>query len=74
MKDALASAMPQSRACEIWASSFADRSSALLGTHPVLRQSPPRRCFSTSATLALVTAAMYDATSPAEPAPTTTTL
>ncbi len=35
VKDALASAMPQSRACEIWASSFADRSSALLGTHPV---------------------------------------
>jgi hypothetical protein len=51
---------------------FAVRSSAFDGTQPVFRQSPPMRCFSTSVTFAFTAAAMYDATSPAEPAPITT--
>ncbi len=55
-------------------SSFADRISAFDGTQPVFRQSPPILCFSINATFALVAAAMYADTSPAEPAPITTRL
>jgi hypothetical protein len=39
-------------------SSFAERISALDGTQPVLRQSPPMRCFSISVTFAFTAAAM----------------
>ena len=48
--------------------------SALEGTQPVLRQSPPMRCFSISVTLARTVAAMYAETRPADPAPITTRL
>src|SRR3990172_5907742 len=44
------------------------------GTHPTLRQSPPRRCRSTMATLAPSPAAPAAVTSPAVPAPRTTRL
>jgi hypothetical protein len=37
---------------------FAERISALEGTQPVLRQSPPILCFSISVTLAFTAAAM----------------
>ena len=37
---------------------LAERISALLGTQPVFRQSPPILCFSISATFALTAAAM----------------
>ena len=45
---------------------------ALLGTHPVHRQSPPVRSLSTSATRAPSLAAVVEATMPAVPPPTTT--
>ncbi len=51
-----ASAMPNSFARATCDSSFAERSSALLGTQPVLRQSPPMRWRSTRATFAFVAA------------------
>jgi len=50
--------MPSSPALRAWATNFADRSRAFDGTHPVLRQSPPIRCFSTSVTFALTAAAI----------------
>ena len=50
--------MPNCLDRAMWLSSLAERSSALLGTQPVFRQSPPMRCFSISATFALVAAAM----------------
>ena len=50
----------------------ADRSSALDGTHPVFRQSPPSRARSTRATRAPRPAAPIAATRPAVPPPTTT--
>ena len=55
---ALASAMPSSVARAMSDSRRADRMSALLGTQPVFRQSPPILCASTMATRALVAAAM----------------
>ena len=71
-------------ACAVWipnsalrfwcAMNFAVRISAFEGTQPVFRQSPPMLPFSTRATFALTAAAMYAATSPADPAPITTTL
>ena len=66
--------MPNSFERRMCASSFAVRMRAFDGTQPVLRQSPPMRCFSTSVTFAFTAAAMYAVTSPAEPAPITTTL
>ncbi|MNC89774.1 hypothetical protein D3C83_57600 [compost metagenome] len=50
----------------------AERSSAFDGTHPVLRQSPPSRCRSTSATRAPRPAAPAAQTRPAVPPPMTT--
>ncbi len=50
--------MPNSGARRMWDSSLAERISALDGTQPVLRQSPPIRCFSISVTLAFTAAAM----------------
>ena len=50
----------------------ADAMNAFDGTHPVFRQSPPRRCRSTSATRAPRPAAPMALTSPAVPPPTTT--
>ena len=50
------------------------RTSALEGTQPTFRQSPPNRCFSTRATLAPSPAAMAAVTSPAVPAPMTARL
>jgi hypothetical protein len=60
---------------EAWRSSPmapAERSSAFDGTHPVFRQSPPRRSRSTSATRAPSPAAPIAPTSPAVPPPITT--
>ena len=51
---ALASAIPSDFDRAMCDSSLAERISALLGTQPVLRQSPPIWCFSMSATLAFV--------------------
>ena len=42
------------------------------GTHPTLRQSPPSKLSSISATLAPTPAAPADVTKPAAPAPITT--
>jgi hypothetical protein len=53
---------------------FAERISALEGTQPVFKQSPPILCLSISTTLALTVAAIYEETSPAEPAPITAKL
>ena len=55
---ALAARMPSACERRMSASSLADRISALDGTQPVLRQSPPMRCFSISVTLAFTAAAM----------------
>ena len=55
---ARADAMPNSFERAICASSFAERISALDGTQPVFRQSPPMRFFSTNVTLAFTAAAM----------------
>ena len=55
---ALADCTPYSLLRAICDSSLAERISALLGTQPVFRQSPPMRCFSISATFALVAAPM----------------
>ena len=65
---------PYSFARRIWASTRAVLISALEGTQPVFRQSPPISCFSTSVTFAFTTAAIRAATSPPEPAPITTML
>mmetsp|Transcript_5136 Transcript_5136/g.12379 ORF Transcript_5136/g.12379 Transcript_5136/m.12379 type:complete len:245 (+) Transcript_5136:1347-2081(+) len=54
------------------AASFALRISALLGTHPVFKQSPPIHLISTIATFAPTPAAPAAVTSPPAPAPTTT--
>ena len=51
---------------------FAEASSALLGTHPVHRQSPPTRPRSTAATLMSRFDANSAATMPPEPMPTIT--
>lgn len=55
----------------IRARNFAERISAFDGKEPVLRQSPPIRCFSISATFAINTAAMYVTIRQAEPVPMT---
>ena len=65
---------PYSLARFIWASILAVLISALEGTQPVFRQSPPISCFSTRVTFALTTAAISAATSPPDPAPMTTML
>ncbi|KFB65953.1 MAG: hypothetical protein CAPSK01_004792 [Candidatus Accumulibacter vicinus] len=57
-KLAFAEAMPNSRARAMCDSSLAERISAFDGTQPVLRQSPPMRCFSIRVTLAFTAAAM----------------
>ena len=49
---------------------LAEASSALLGTHPVHRQSPPTRWRSTTATRSSRVAANSAATIPPEPIPT----
>ena len=51
---------------------FAEASSALLGTQPVQRQSPPTRSRSTAATLMSRFDANSAATMPPEPMPTIT--
>ncbi len=56
------------------ATARAARSTALDGTQPKFRQSPPMRCFSTIATLAPSPAAPAAETSPAVPPPRTTRL
>ena len=53
---------------------MAERSSDLLGTQPVFRQSPPMRWRSMSVTFAFTVAAINAATKPPEPAPITTRL
>ena len=60
-----------SRAC---CAAWATLSRALLGTQPLFRQSPPKRCFSTSATRAPKPAAPRAAIKPAGPPPMTTRL
>jgi hypothetical protein len=50
--------MPNSLARAMCDRNFAERISAFDGTQPVLRQSPPMRCFSISVTLAFTAAAM----------------
>ena len=50
--------MPNSRARLTCDRNFAERISAFDGTQPVLRQSPPILCFSTSVTFAFTAAAM----------------
>ena len=50
--------MPNSRARSAWERNLAERISALEGTQPVLRQSPPMRYFSISVTFAFTAAAM----------------
>ena len=57
-KSALAVWMPKSADRRTCARNRAERISALLGTQPVFRQSPPSACCSTSVTLALTAAAM----------------
>jgi len=53
---------------------LAERISALLGTQPKFRQSPPILWPSISVTLALTAAAMWAETRPPAPAPMTTRL
>ena len=65
---------PNSLARAMYESILAERSSDLLGTQPVFRQSPPMRWRSISVTFAFTVAAMRAATKPPEPAPTTTML
>ena len=65
---------PYSSARSAYESIFAERNKLLLGTQPVLRQSPPMRLRSISVTLALTVVPMSAATKPAEPAPMTTRL
>src|SRR5918998_4263184 len=55
----------------VWAA-LADASSALLGTQPVHRQSPPTRARSTTATRSPRVAANSAATMPPDPIPTIT--
>src|SRR5262245_51647172 len=66
--------IPNCAASRTWAAARAARISALDGTQPTLRQSPPRSSRSTSATLAPSPAAPAAVTSPAVPAPITTRL
>src|SRR5215471_6466751 len=66
--------IPNCAASRTWAAARATRISALDGTQPTLRQSPPRRSRSTRATLAPSPAAPAAVTSPAVPAPITTRL
>jgi len=63
---------PSRSAVRIRCAALAAASSALLGTQPVHRQSPPGRPASTAATLRPSLAASSAAISPAEPMPTTT--
>ncbi len=49
---------PNSLARFAWFRTLAERMSALLGTQPVFRQSPPMLYFSISATFAFTAAAM----------------
>ncbi len=62
----------QRSAWRIWCAMRADFSSDLDGTQPYQRQSPPSRCFSTSATFAPSVAAPAATTRPPEPPPITT--
>ena len=57
-KSARADSMPNSFERAMCDSSLAERISAFDGTQPVLRQSPPSLCLSTSVTLALTAAPM----------------
>src|SRR5262249_15801080 len=66
--------MPNCPASRTWAAARAARISALDGTQPTLRQSPPKSSPSTRATLAPSPAAPAAVTSPAVPAPITTRL
>src|SRR6185437_14854241 len=66
--------MPNPDACRACCRKAAERRSALEGTQPKLRQSPPILYPSIKVTLARVVAAMYDVTKPAAPAPMTTRL
>ncbi len=66
--------IPNSRARAMSAFRRAARISALLGTQPVFRQSPPMVSRSISATRARVAAPIYALTRPADPAPITTRL
>src|SRR5262249_9055725 len=61
-------------ASQTWTAARAARISALDGTQPTLRQSPPRSSRSIRATLAPSPAAPAAVTSPAVPAPITTRL
>ncbi len=72
-KSAIIGLKPRDRLRVISAASFAERMRDLLGTHPVLRQSPPILCLSISVTSPLTVATIRAATSPPEPAPMTIT-
>ena len=63
---------PYVSAWRIVCAAFAEASSALDGTQPVHRQSPPTRCPSTAATLMPSFGANSAATMPADPIPTMT--
>jgi hypothetical protein len=65
---------PNSPASRTAATARAARMMALDGTQPTLRQSPPMKCFSMSATFAPSPAAPMAVTNPAVPAPMTTRL
>ena len=65
---------PNAPALLICLAIVAERISALLGTQPKLRQSPPILCPSIRVTSALTAAAMYAETRPPAPAPMTTRL
>ncbi len=64
--------MPKSSAVRMWWATLPAARSALLGTHPVHRQSPPTRPRSATATLRSSVAANSAATMPPEPIPTMT--
>jgi hypothetical protein len=63
--------MPKSAARRSVCSTEAERMSALEGTQPVHRHSPPSLCCSTSAVRAPIPADTAEATSPAVPPPIT---
>src|SRR6185369_9540730 len=64
---------PYAFALRIWCASFAVATSAFVGTQPVQRQSPPRACFSISATRRPRRAQPEAVTRPAVPPPMTRT-